>query len=76
MSYQDFRLSRDLMYIHRERLQRRAETCSLLRQAGLLEPNWLHRLRCWLFCQLGRGLVALGKRLEQRSVPESVPVKG
>lgn len=76
MSYQDFRLSKELMYIRRERLQRRTETRNKLREAGLLEPSWLHRHRRLLLCQLGRGLVALGKRLEQRALPGSVPVKG
>jgi hypothetical protein len=76
MSYQDFRLSKELMYIHGERLQHRTETRSMLRQAGLLQPNWLQRQQRWLLCQLGRGLVALGNWLEQRALPESVPVKG
>jgi hypothetical protein len=76
MSYQDFRLSTELMDMHRERLQRRAETRSLLRQAGLLQPGWLHRQRCLLLCQLGRALVALGERLERHGLPESVPVNG
>jgi hypothetical protein len=76
MSYQDLRLSEELTYVHRERLQRRTETRNLLRQAGLLQPNWLHRHRHLLLCQLGRGLVALGKRLEQRALPGSLPVKG
>jgi hypothetical protein len=76
MSYQDFRLSKELMYMHRERLQRRAETRSMLRQAGLMQPDWLHRYRCWLLSQLGRGLVDLGKRLEQHAPPDPVPVKG
>jgi hypothetical protein len=76
MSYQDFRLSKELLHIHRERLLRRTETRSLLRQAGLVQPSWLHRSRCWLLCQMGRGLVALGNWLEQQALPESVAVRG
>jgi hypothetical protein len=76
MTYQDFRLSKELVLMHGERLQRRAETRSLLRQAGLMQPSWLDHQRSWLLCQLGRGLVAMGKRLEQHGLPESVPVKG
>jgi hypothetical protein len=76
MSYQGFQLSKELMYIRRERLHRRTETRSLLRQAGLLQPNWLYRHRCLLLGQLGRGLVALAKQLEQRALPRSVPVEG
>jgi hypothetical protein len=76
MSYQDFRLSKELMYIRRERLQRRTETRSLLRQAGLLQPSWLHRHRRLMLCQLGRGLVTLGKLLEQRALPSLCPGKG
>lgn len=41
----------------------------LLRQALPNRERWLSRQRCWLLCQLGGLLVALGQRLQQYGQP-------
>jgi hypothetical protein len=76
MSYQDFRPSKELMYMHRERLERRTETRRLLRQANLVRPSWFSQKRCWLLCHLGRMLVALGERLERYALARSLSFGG
>ena len=48
---------------------RQAERWRLLRQAGLVREIQLKRSACWLLCQLGKTLVALGQQLEQHSQP-------
>jgi hypothetical protein len=42
-----------------------AESRALLRQATIQPRTWLPQQGCWLLCQLGHLLVALGRRLEQ-----------
>lgn len=61
--------------IHRVRQEekkdqlRQAAQWRLLREAGLVRGLQLGRSACWLLCQLGRALVALGEQLEQVGQP-------
>jgi hypothetical protein len=41
----------------------------LLRDAGLVYKIQIKRSVCWLLCQMGRALVALGEQLEQIGQP-------
>lgn len=76
MSHFEFRQAEALNEMRIREAQRWAESCRLLRQADLAQTGWLTRQRCWLFCQLGRWLVALGRRLEQYGLPSSSPFEG
>jgi len=53
-----------------------AETRRLLREAGIDRRGWLARPGCWLLCQVGRLLVALGRRLEQYGLHGSLKLDG
>ena len=55
---------------------RQAETRRLLREAGIDRRGWLARPGCWLLCQVGRLLVALGRRLEQYGLHGSLKLDG
>ena len=44
---------------------REAEKLRMLRRAGLLKPGWLQQWTCRGMACLGRGLVAIGLRLER-----------
>jgi len=48
---------------------RQAARWRLLREAGLVREIQLKRSTCWLLCQLGHALVALGEQLEQLGQP-------
>jgi hypothetical protein len=48
---------------------RQAARWRLLREAGLVREVQLKQSACWLICQLGRALVALGEQLEQAGQP-------
>ena len=76
MSYMDSRNAEHLMEIRTQGLLRRTETRSMLRQAGLEQQGWLSRQNCWLLCQLGHLLVALGRRLERYERPQSPALDG
>jgi hypothetical protein len=47
-----------------------------LEKGGLARQGWWARQTCHLLRQLGRGLVALGERLERTSLPEPSPQHG
>jgi hypothetical protein len=72
----DHRAAMAWMEMNREEAHRLAEPEKLRRLAGLEEQSWFDQQRCWLLCRLGRLLVALGERLEQYAIPQSVPIKG
>lgn len=55
-----------LIELRVEEALRAAERNRLLREAGIQRQGWLSRQGCWLLCQLGRLLVALGQRLQKR----------
>ena len=74
--YADSRSARHLMEIRTQGILRRNETRKLLRQAGLEQRGWLSRQNCWLLCQLGHLLVALGRRLERYGRPQSTALDG
>lgn len=54
----------------------RAESHRLLRQSELQRRGWVSQRGCWLLCQLGHLLVALGERLRQYDLSSSPPLKG
>ena len=56
---------------HQERQDqlRQAARWRLLRDAGLVYTIQIKRSACWLLCQLGKKLVALGEQLEQVDRP-------
>jgi hypothetical protein len=72
MSYLDMQAYEELRRIRREEIRRWSETRHLLRQANLVQPGLFCRQRCWLLCHLGRWLVEVGERLEQRAVVQSL----
>jgi hypothetical protein len=76
MSYMEFRLAEELMEMRREGAQQWSGSRQLLRQANLIRPSWFSRQRCWLLCQLGRMLVALGERLERYALARSLSFGG
>jgi hypothetical protein len=76
MSYMEFRLAEELMEMRKEGAQQWSESCHLLRQAKLVRPSWFSQQRCWLLCQLGRMLVALGERLERYALARSLSFGG
>jgi hypothetical protein len=75
MSYFEFRQAEALKDMRIKEAQRWAESHRLLRQADLVRQAWLFRQRCWLFCQLGHWLVALGRRLERYGLPPTSPLE-
>ena len=76
MSYMEFRLAVELMEMRKEGAQQWSGSRLLLRQANLVRPSWFSRQRCWLLCQLGRMLVALGERLERYALARSLSFGG
>jgi hypothetical protein len=76
MSYMEFRLAEELMEMRKEGAQQWSRSCHLLRQAKLVRPSWVSQRRCWLLCQLGRMLVALGERLERYALARSLSFGG
>jgi hypothetical protein len=58
--------------VRREQIQdqlRQATRWRLLRDAGLVRGIQIKRSVCWLLCQLGRALIALGQQLEHVGQP-------
>jgi hypothetical protein len=72
----DLQNAEQLMEIRTEAARLEAESHGLLRRAGVARRGWLSRQACRLLAHLGRSLVALGKRLEQYSLPQSLPLEG
>jgi hypothetical protein len=66
----------DVVYRVRKEQQRdqlrQVERWRVQRQAGLVSSIQLKRSACWLLCQVGRTLVALGQQLEQYGQPALV----
>jgi hypothetical protein len=54
----------------------RAEIRRLIREAGIVDRGWWSRQRCWLLCQLGRLLVAVGRRLKQYGAAGALSLEG
>ena len=74
-----FKSSYALWQVGREQKRdqmRDAARWRLLREAGLVRRVPLPRPACWLLCQLGRVLVALGRQLERYAQPRLVPQEG
>lgn len=62
----DLRASKAVMHTRLAEARQMQESMDLLKEAGIDHRNWLSRQSCWLLCQLGARLVALGERLERR----------
>lgn len=75
MSSTDLRAVNALMDMRLDEARQDAESHDLRQQAGLTELGWLHQQRCWLLCQAGQLLSAMGQRLERLGLPESVPIE-
>lgn len=69
-------LAQQIVKAHIEDRMRRLETHRLLCQAGIDDRGWLSRRGSWVLCQLGRLLVALGRRLQQCDLPQALPLEG
>lgn len=72
----DSRAARAMMEMRLDEAQRRANSTDRLLQAGIEPRRRLSRPACLLLCQLGRLLVAMGRRLERFDVPQSLPLRG
>jgi hypothetical protein len=55
-----------LMQMRVEEELRKAEMNRLLHKAGIQPLGWFSRQGCWLLCQLGRLLEAVGQTLQRR----------
>lgn len=72
----------DLFFLEREvqtrmqEAQRDAENRRLLRSVKMDQRRWLPRQGCWLLCQLGRLLVALGQHLQRYGHPQTFTLNG
>ena len=76
MFYDSWYLAKVLMDMNVQEVARRRERRRLLREAGVHKRGWLSRQGCWLLCQLGRLLVALGQQLEQYGQPGILLLEG
>jgi hypothetical protein len=63
-------VAESIMEIRVRETLRDAEERRLLRRARLVRRGWFYRQRCWLLCQLGRLLIALGQRVRDLGLPE------
>jgi hypothetical protein len=63
--YIDYRMAKALTDLRVEEMRREAEMHRLIRQARGRRAGWGTQPICWLLGQLGRLLVALGRRLQQ-----------
>ena len=71
----DLRAIHALMDMRLDEAQQQTEYRKLWQQARLAHQGWLYQQRRWLLCQVGQLLTALGQRLEQLGLPESLPIK-
>ena len=53
-----------------------AKTHRMARELRREHPGWVARQSRWLLCQSGRLLLAAGRRLEQRGLPQPSLVEG
>jgi hypothetical protein len=75
MRYPDPFTAQLLMEMRVEERLRRAEIDRQVREAGVRRRGWLSRQGCWLLCQVGRLLVAVGARLQERYQVPSLSLK-
>ena len=68
----DFRAAKALMDMRLDETQNQAEARDLRRLAGPAQDGRLLQQRCWLLCQVGQLLKAMGQRLVRLGLPESV----
>lgn len=73
MSYRDVYIAERTMVLRASEAPRLAARQRLLREAGLARQGWFFRQRCRLLCQLGRLMIAAGRRLEQGGLPQPLP---
>lgn len=75
MLFSDLRMAKTIMEIRFEEAQCKAGSEELLRQAGLEPRDWFSRQGCWLLCQMGHLLVALGKQLMSFGAAQSLSLE-
>ena len=69
----DFNIAEPMMNMNVEEAQPMSKARHrIVPQAGMLHRPWLSRQGCWLLCQMGHLLVAMGRRLEQCGLPRSL----
>ena len=73
MFYPHYDLVKRVAEMRVEDALHRAEVRRLLCEAGIDDRGWITRQGCWLLCQVGHGLVALGHRLEQYASASGLP---
>jgi len=76
MFYDSWYLAKVLMDMNIQEVARRRERRRLLREAGIDKRGWLPRQSCWLLCQVGRLLVALGEQLQRYGQPGTLLLEG
>jgi hypothetical protein len=59
-------------HLHFEALRLRKKA----RRAGALQQGWVVHQGCQLLCQIGRLMVAMGLRMEQRGLSQTLPLEG
>jgi hypothetical protein len=76
MSYCDVYIAERSMELQAKEATRKAELRRVVCAADMKRRGWLSQQSCWLLCQIGRLLVALGHRLEQAGMPQALPAEG
>jgi len=76
MLYINDYLAKKIAAMRVEEARRRLEVRCLLREAGIDRRGWVSRQSSWALCQLGRLLVALGRRLERYGLPPAMSLEG
>ena len=61
---------------HLKELRQQGDTYRLAREVRKEHPAWAARQGRWLLCQSGRLLLAAGRRLERKGLPQTSPVEG
>jgi hypothetical protein len=69
-------MAESVMNTRVDRVLEKAESRKLLRQVGIEPQGWFSQQRCWLFCQIGHLLVAMGKQLQHYALPQPVQLDG
>jgi hypothetical protein len=70
MPYHDYWMCAALNSLRIDQARRGAKTQRRVR------PGWMMRQGCWLLCQLGHLLVALGQRLQGYGPARPAPLSG
>ena len=72
----DYRSAKALVELQIKEGERRARHRQMIEEAGLAQPGWLSRKLRRLAGQLGHLMIKLGWWLQQRDLPEPLPLRG